>query len=296
LKSLKLPHDAEGLKKLAAAPGSELMLRGVSTQSASIGASATATSGALTATAGVSAGGSTSQAFTKQLKVLENDTVFFQLTQTDARSAGVSVGATAGTNLSGTVGNAVDRALRFRVAGQANAGSSDKVMGAVVLDLKTPQGVAALDYLLKASPEAGAEYIQRNHLGATYAGSTTGSSSALDVRFGSTTLLSSSTTRGTTSGVIEEPGGTTLLSTADYGRDVGGVLPRFFMGEERSVAVKAGELTRNGVTQRALGVSLSVKATELKGPELEQCRRCGTALGARGSGLPAAGSSDLGRA
>ena len=118
LKSLKLPHDTESLLKLGAAPGSELMLRGTLTQSASIGTSATVGAGALTASGGVSIGGSASQSFTKQLKVLENDTVFFQLTQTDAQSAGASAGVTAGTNLSGALGNAVDRALRFRVAGQ----------------------------------------------------------------------------------------------------------------------------------------------------------------------------------
>lgn len=296
LKSLKLPHDTESLRKLNAAPGSELLLRGTVGQSASIGASTTVGSGALTATAGASAGASASQSFSKQLKVLENDTVYFQLTQTDAQSAGVNVGVTAGTNLGGTVGNAIDRQLRFRVAGQASAGSSDRVMGAVVLDLKTAAGAAHLDYLMKASPSDAAAYIQQHRLGATYAGSTTNSNSALDVRFGGTTLLASSTTRNTATGVIEEPGGTSLLSTADYGREVGGVLPRFFMGEERSVAVKAGELTKGGVTQRALAVSLQVKDTELKGPELDQYRRFGEALGAPFTGLPAPQGGDLGKA
>jgi hypothetical protein len=296
LKSLKLPHDTESLQKLNAAPGSEFMLRGIVSQNAGIGTSVTLGTGVATASAGASVGGSSSQAFTKQLKVLENDTVYFQLTQTDAQSAGINVGVTAGTNLPGAVGNVVDRALRFRVAGEGHAGSSDKVMGAVVLDLKTPQGAAALDYLMKASPAEGAAYIQQNHLGATYTGTSTNVGASLDVRFGSVNLLASSTTRNTSNGVIEEPGGTTLLSTADYGRDVGGVLPRLFMGEERSVSVKAGELTKGGVTQRAVGVSLTVKDTELKGNELEQYRRFGEAMGAPLVGLPAAAGHDLGKA
>jgi hypothetical protein len=161
-----------------------------------------------------------------------------------------------------------------------------------VLDLTTPAGREAYDYLLKSSPADAAAYIQSTGIGVKYNETSTTRTSSATLQFGSANLLATSTLKGTTNGVVEAPGSTTTLTQADYQRSVGGLLPRLFLGEERTVQVRAGSLTKDGVTQNAVAVNLAVKDRKLTQAELGQVERFAKAMGMPFEGLPTLGAKE----
>lgn len=306
-KAMVLPLDAEGLQGLGAKPGSEWMFRGTIGANASIGAGVSTTVGngnaSVTASAGANIGSAANSVFTKNVKVLEDGKVFVAIGKTDSQSVNGSVGVNVGANLSsglpGVGGNAVDRlgnkvedATRITSSVNVGAAQGQKVMGAAVLDLATAAGREAYDYLIKANPNDGAAYLQRTGLGVRYDETTTNRTSSATLKFGSTNLLATSTLKGTTNGVVEAPGATTTLSQADYARSVGGLLPRLFIGEERNVQVRAGSLTKDGVTTNAVAVDLSVKDRKLTHSELAQTERFAKAMGMPFEGLPTLGANE----
>ncbi len=296
-KSMVLPLDAEGLQSLGAAPGSEWLVRGQTSASASLGVGRSVGYGIdpLTAAAsvGVNVGASSSDVYTKRVKVLEGTRVFVQVGKQDTDSLGASIGLSAGVAVQG--GNAVaelaakevEKRTRIAASISGSVTRGEKLMGAAVLDLATPAGREAYDYVLRASPGDAAAFIKSQNLGVHYAETSRTTATGLNAQVGTATLLATSTVRGTTTGTLEEPGGVTLLSQVDYGRNVGGFLARLAVGEERSVTVRAGSVTRGGATQQAVAVSLAVKDPKLTGEELVQLRRFGTAMGAPLDGLPA---------
>lgn len=307
-KSLSLPLDAEGLQSMKAAPGTEWMFRGQVAGGASIGAGASASAGtgifAANASAGVSVGVNGSEVYTKHVKVLDANRVFVQVGEVEQRGASASVGVSVATDIDagGSLANRatreVEKRTRFEASLSGNVSRGEKVLGAAVLDLSTPAGRAAYDHLLKAGPREAADYIKQQGLGAHYAGTNRASATGVSLNFGGANLLSTSTVRGTSTGTLEEPGSTTLLSQADYGRNVGGFFARLTVGEERSVAVRAGGVTRNGNTEQAVAVSLAVKDPKLTGAERNQLERFAAAMGSPLAGLPAAPANgdDLGKA
>lgn len=306
-KAMVLPLDAEGLQGLGAKPGSEWMFRGTVGANAGIGAGVSTTVGngnaSVTASVGVNVGAASNSVYTKNVKVLEDGKVFVAIGKADAQSVngslGVNVGANLNSGLPGLGGNAVDRlgnkvedATRITSAVNVGAARGQKVMGAAILDLGTAAGREAYDYLLKANPNDGAAYLQRTGLGLRYDETTTNRTSSATLKFGSTNLLATSTMKGTTNGVVEAPGATTTLSQADYARSVGGLLPRLFIGEERNVQVRAGSLTKDGVTTNAVAVDLSVKDRKLTQGELGQTERFAKAMGMPFDGLPTLGANE----
>jgi hypothetical protein len=64
------------------------------------------------------------------------------------------------------------------------------------------------------------------------------------------------------------------------------------MGEERTVQVRAGALTKAGTTQQAVAVSLGVKDRKLTQAELAQAERFAKAMGMPFEGLPALGAGE----
>jgi len=297
-KSMVLPLDSEGLQSMKAAPGTEFMIRGQTGASAGIGVGRSVTYGAdplsATASVGANVGVSTSDVYTKQVKVLDGSRVFVQVAKQDTNTASASLGVNVGVDVNGggAVGNLAAKEVEKRtriaasVAGSASRG--EKVMGAAVLDLATPAGREAYDYLMKSTPADGAAFIKSQNLGVNYSETSRTTATGLNAQLGSATLLSTSTVKGTTNGTLEEAGATTLLAQADYGRNVGGFFARLAVGEERSVSVRAGSVERNGTTQQAVAVSLAVKDPKLTGEELQQLQRFGQAMGAPLEGLPAA--------
>lgn len=307
-KSLYLPLDAEGLQSMKAAPGTEWMFRGQVGASAGIGAGVSSSAGtgifAVNANAGVNVGVNSSDVFTKHVKVLEGNKVFVQVGEVEQRGASASLGASVAVDLdtSGTVANRaareVEKRTRFEATLSGNTSRSEKVLGAAVLDLATPAGRAAYDHLIKAGPREAADYIKQQGLGVNFNGTNRTTATGVSFNIGGANLLSTSTVRGTSTGAIEEPGSTTLLAQTDYGRNVGGFFARLTVGEERSVAVRAGAVTKGGVTEQAVAVSLSVKDPKLTGAERNQLERFATAMGSPLAGLPAAPANgdDLGKA
>lgn len=307
-KAMVLPLDAEGLQGLGARPGSEWMFRGTASGSASVGLGASTTVGvdraSVTASVGASVSAAASGVFTKNVKVLEDGKVFVAIGREDARSLSGAVGVNVGTSLeprlAGLAGRAADRVAgevedATRITSSVNVGAArgQKVMGVAVLDLTTPAGRSAYDYLIQASPTDAADYLQRTGLGVRYDEKSSARTSSATLQFGSTALLATSTLRGTTSGVIEAPGATTTLAQTDYARSVGGLLPRLLQGEERSVQVRAGSLSRDGVTTDAVAVALSVKDRKLTPAELAQVDRFAKAMGLPLDGLPTLGANEV---
>lgn len=296
-KSLVLPASAEGLTSMKAAPGTEWMIRGQANASVGVGVGRSVSYGAdpLTGSASVGAnvGVSTTDVFTKQVKVLSESKVFVQVARQDADAVSASLGLSVAVDVNGggAAGNLVAKEIEKRARiGASVTGSlarGEKVMGAAVLDLATPAGREAYDYLLRASPNDAAAFIKSQNLGVNYTETSRTSATGLNAQLGSATLLATSTVRGTTNGTLEEAGATTLLSQADYGRSVGGFFARLAVGEERSVTVRAGSIARGGTTQQAIAVSLAVKDPRLTGAELSQLQRFGEAMSAPLNGLPA---------
>jgi len=306
-KSLVLPLDAEALQSMNPASGSEWLFRGQLGASASVGVGRSVGYGAdpltATATVGASVSGSTTDTFTKRVKVLEGNKVFVQIGKQDTDSLGASVGLNVAVdvNAPNAVANLAAKEVekRTRIAASLNGSvtNTEKVLGAAVLDLSTAAGREAYDYLVRSAPQDGVAFIKQQNLGVRYAEANRTTATGLNLQLGSASVLSTSTVRGTTNGVLEEPGSTTLLSQADYGRSVGGFLARLTVGEERSVSVRAGEVTKGGITQQAVAVSLAVKDPKLSGEELAQLQRFATAMGAPLDGLPTAqASAALGKA
>lgn len=295
LSSLKLPHDSEGLLELGAPPGSELMLRGLAsaTAQAGVGGNLSAGSARLNASVGVEA--SAKSVFTKQIKVLDDGAVFFRVSREETKSAGLAASLGSRVDDAGTLGNAADRRLRLRAAADVTRSSKEVVLGAAVLNLRSASDRAVLDHLMKASPEAAADYIRDQKLGPSFEGELHTRSSSAELRFLSKRLLATSSIRTTSTGVLEEPGGKTLLSRADFERRVTGALPRLLQGEERTVSVSAGSLSRDGKTEEAVSVAMVINDPKLDPKELEQYRSFGQAMNAPLSGLPAPTSKKLGK-
>lgn len=309
-KAMVLPLDAEGLQGLDAEPGTEWMFRGTVGANVGIGVGTSTTVGggnaSVTANVGANVGASANSVYTKNVKVLEDGKVFVAVGKADTQAVNGSVGVNVSTSLNGgsavgggVLGNGVDRlgdkvedATRITSSVNLGAARGQKVLGAAVLDLKTPAGREAYDYLVRSSPIDAAAYITNAGIGVKYTETSTQRTSSASLQFGSTNLLATSTLKGTTNGVVEAPGSTTLLSQADYGRNVGGLLPRLFMGEERSVQVRAGALTRDGVTEKAVAVSLGVKDRKLTQGELGQVERFAKAMGMPFEGLPTLGARE----
>lgn len=295
-KSLVLPLDAEALQSMKAAPGSEWMVRGQVAASAGIGVGRGVTFGTDviggSATVGVNAGVSATDVYTKHVKVLDGSRVFVQVGKQDTDTASASVGVNVGLDLNGggAVGNLaakeVEKRTRISASVSGSTSRGEKLLGAAVLDLSTPAGREAYDYLLRSSPGDAAAFIKSQNLGVQYAETSRTTATGVNFQLGSSSLLATSTVKGTTNGTLEEPGSTTLLTQADYGRNVGGFFARLTVGEERSVSVRAGSVTRNGTTQQAVAVSLAVKDPKLTGEELQQLQRFGAAMGAPLDGLP----------
>jgi hypothetical protein len=296
-RSMVLPLDAEALASMKLPPGSEWMVRGQAGANLGVGIGRTVSYGAdpLTASAsvGVNVGASTSDVFTKQVKVLDGTRVFVQVARQDRDAVSGSVGLDAGIDLTGggalghQAAQEVEKRARIAASLAGSASRGEKVMGAAVLDLSTPAGREAYDYILRSGPNDAADFIETQNLGVKYAETSRTSSTGLNAQLGSAVLLATSTVRGTTHGVLEEAGSTTLLSQADYGRNVGGFFARLAVGEERSVNVRAGSVQRDGATQQAMAVTLAVKDPKLTGEELQQLQRFGDAMGAPLQGLPA---------
>jgi len=308
-KAMVLPLDAEGLQGLKPQPGTEWMFRGTIGASAGIGVGTSASVGtgnaSITASVGAGVGASANSVYTKNVKVLDDNKVFVSIGQADAQSVGASVGVNVSTNLStngvipGAVGNQVDRlgnkvedAVKITSSLNFGAAAGQKVLGAAILDLSTPAGREAYDYLLKSNPNDAAAYITNTGIGVKYTETSTTRTSSANLQFGSTNLLATSTLKGTANGVIEAPGATTTLTQADYQRSVGGLLPRLFLGEERTVQVRAGSLTKDGVTQNAVAVNLSVKDRKLTQAELAQVERFAKGMGMPFEGLPTLGANE----
>lgn len=297
-KSMVLPLDAEGLQGLKAAPGSEWMFRGQVGASGGIGYGANSTlgNGVVSAHAhlGVSVAGSSSDVFTKHVKVLDGDRVFVQVGKQDLGSRSGALGARVGLDVDtgnsalDRLGNEVEKRTRIEASLTGSVNTSEKVLGAAVLDLSTPAGREAYDFIVRSGPTEAAAFIKSQGLGNHYTEANRTTATGLRVQFGSASVLATSTVRGTTTGVLEEPGSTTLLAQADYGRNVGGFLARLTIGEERSVSVRAGSVTKDGETKQGVAVSLSVKDPSLSGEELQQLQRFSAGMGAPLEGLPAA--------
>jgi hypothetical protein len=81
----------------------------------------------------------------------------------------------------------------------------------------------------------------------------------------------------------------TRLSEAEYTRNVGGALPRLMMGEERSVSVRAGSVTRDGVETRAAIASLSIQDKKVTAAEQQQLANFATQVGSALAPATAAG-------
>lgn len=322
-KSMVLPLDAEGLQGLEAAPGSEWMFRGTAGASVSAGVGTSSTVGNDLYSASVNVGASVSAnanaVFTKNVKVLEDGKVYVQVARQNNESVGGSLGLSArvridagdeasdavGGGLGGRVADRAADAVGDRITDltavdasvNASVSAHQKVLGAAVLDLNTPHGRQAYDLIIRSRPDEAAAYIQSSGLGVKYAENGSAVNSGASLRFGDTNLLATSTMKGTTNGTLEEPGGTTLLSQADFGRNVGGALPRLFIGEERQVSVRAGSVTRNGTTEQGLTLSLKVQDPKLKQGELAQLDRFAKGMGTPLDKLPPLnGSGHAGKA
>lgn len=315
LKTMVVPFDAEALQALDATPGTEWMFRGTVGGSVGVGVSAGTTGGVgvdglgftASASAGISAGHS--EQYVKNVKVLGDNKVYVQVAKDDTNSLSASAGAHLGLTVdapgtgNGLLDKGVDKLegeVEKRVALNASAwatvAAGDKTMGAAVLDLSNPAHREAYDVILRSTPQAAAEYILRNRLGPEYTETRTGTNSGINVSFGGESVLAVGTARGTTEGVIEDAGGTTLLKETTYDRNVGGFLPRLFVGEERTVSVRAGSVLRGDQRERGVAVTLNVKDRNLKAPEAQQLGRFAQAVGAPLEGLPTPKDGELGEA
>lgn len=311
--SMAVPLDADGLRSLDAAPGSEWMFRGTAGASLGAGVGGGQTVGndvvSGSVTVGASVGLSGSATYTKNVKVLGDDRVWVQIAQSTAEGAGASLGLSAGVTITAAnavsgpagkladqLGNKVESATRVGATASGSMGLSQKVLGAAVLDLSTPQGREQYDYILRSSPQSAAAFIESQRLGARYTETNRTLATGLTVQLGSSSVLATSTVRGTTKGTLEESGSTTLLSENTFGRSVGGFLPRLALGEERQVSVRAGTVNRDGKSEQAVAVGLAVKDPSLTGEELAQLGRFASAMGAPLGNLPpTSGDKSLGK-
>ncbi len=288
-RSMLLPLRADGFKEMNAAPGTEWAFRGQAGYS--IGnAQSDADLTKMSTSVGVAASIGRQNIYTKNVKLLEDNKVFFVVGRHDIPQAGIAVGGNIklmevkSTSHSGEM---AQKQVSITAAAGASVSWPHRQLAGTVLDLNKPTDQVHYEYLMHAMPVDAEEYIKKNGLGGNYVGDGRAISTGFALKFGSTKLLSTSTLRSKEKGVLVKDGVATQLGEATYNRIVEGVLPRFALGEERNVSVRAGEVTRaDGQSEAAIAVRLSVSDPSVSAEELRELVRFAEAMGAPTKGLP----------
>lgn len=312
--TLAVALDPDRLLADKHAPGTELMIRGRASSSASVGAGAGLT-GIGVASVGVSVSASHSDEFTKNVKVLEDGKVYAQVAKVNSNAQGISAGLNAGVDLpTATVGGALGSKALDKVAGKledrvrltANVGASsgqvDTLKLGGVFDLKTQQGRDAFAFLMKSNPlelqenPKQAETTLRNMgMGVAYTEATRTGGVSANIQVGTTNLLNFASSRRTTEGVLlekKDASGSVIeksqLSEQEYSRNVTGLLPRLMIGEERTLAIRAGSVSKDGVETKAALATLSIKDPKVTEAEQKEMAAFATQMGMT---LPPAGQT-----
>lgn len=295
--SLVVPLRADAFKQLNAPAGTEWIFRGEA--GVTIGRSVLNADLNTLGTAGVGIGAGYQQLWTKNVKSLGDNKVFFMLGRHEIPSVGVSAGVAlhpinlpdSNNPLVTRVTDTIEKKTELTAQAGASVSFPHRRIGGVVLDLNKETDRAHYDYLMRSMPLDGEAYLKANNLGANYVGDGRAINTALKLKFGSTTLLSSSTMRTNEHGELVKDGVNSQLGEAAYNRIIEGTLPRFMKGEERNVSVRAGALTQNGVSTHAMAVRLSVTDPAITSEELAQHTRFAKAMELDASTLPDAQSA-----
>ncbi|MBX7113614.1 MAG: hypothetical protein K1X64_04705 [Myxococcaceae bacterium] len=313
IKGMAVPVTAEGLQSLKPAPGSEFFFRGMLNEnlSASIGRSQSVGGPHVTASVAYGAGvsGSNSDIYTKNVKVLEDGKVYVRIGKSDQKAASVSVGAQGRVHIvdsddtlltdflpslegrkaelakkseelgQKTLVKEIEKRLQVDVSRQRSITMTDQALGAVVLDLNRPEDVAAYDFLLKASPSDAVEFLKNTGRGVRAETSTQDRARSRGIRFGRFNMLSVSSHKTSGTGTVEQKGKKTTMAQAGFSKSVEGILPRFFLDEERQVEIRAGELIHDGEpAERAVAISLAVSDPRFTAFEVDEAARFARAM------------------
>ena len=313
VKGMAVPVTAEGLLSLKAAPGSEFFFRGMLNEdlSASIGRSQSVGGPHVTASVayGAGAAGSNTDIYTKIVKVLEDGKVYVRIGKTDQKAASISVGAQGRVHIidsdetsltdflpsldgrkaelakkgeelgKKTLVKEIEKRLQVDVSRQRSITVTDQKMGAVVLDLNRAGDAAAYDFLLKASPGEAVEFLKNTGLGTRAETSMQDRARSRGIRLGRFNILSVSSHKTGGTGTVEQGGHKTTIAQAGFSKSVEGILPRFFLDEERQVEIRAGELVHDGEpAERAVALSLSVSDPRFTAFEVDEAARFAKAM------------------
>ncbi len=298
VKSLVVPLRADAFKQLNAPPGTEWIFRGDAGVTIGVGSEA---NGGLNkfSTPGVGVNVGYQQVWTKNVKSLGDNKVFFMLGKHEIPSVGGALGtsikaldiADSENKLATRAGDTIERKVEITALASASVSWPHRHIGGAVLDLNKETDRAHYDYLMRSKPLDAEAYLKANNLGGTYVGDGRAITTGFKARFGETTLLSTSTLRTKENGELVKDGAHSQLGEAAYNRIVEGTLPRFLKGEERNVSVRAGALTRDGVSEHALAVRLSVTDPAITSEELAQHTRFAKAMEMDAGALPDAASA-----
>jgi hypothetical protein len=312
--TLALAMDPDRLLADKHAPGTELMIRGQASSSASLGAGAGLT-GIGIASVGVSVSASHSDQFTKNVKVLEDGKVYAQVAKLNSSAQGISAGLNAGVDLpAATLGGAAGSKALDMVAGKieekvrltasvgASSGQTDSLKLGGVFDLKTQGGRDAFAYLMKtnplelqANPKQAETTLRNMGMGVAYSEATRTGGVSANIQVGTTNLLNFASSSRTTEGVLlekKDAAGSVIeqskLSEQEYSRNVGGLLPRLMVGEERTLSIRAGSVSKDGVETKAALASLSIKDPKVTEGEQKELAAFASQMGMT---LPPAGKA-----
>lgn len=295
-KSMVLPVTAQGLVDMKAAPGSEWSIRGQA--GATLGYGTSVGSGddpdTHSANAGTGVNVGYQLIYTKNVKTLGDNRVFFLIGKHDIPSASASLGANvklvemaSSDNEWLEKGNEqIEKSAKLTASISASIAWPHRQLGGAVLDLNKPNDRAHYDHLMRAAPLDAEEYIKTHNLGATYEGNGRTISTGFSLAFGAGKLLSSTTVYSNEHGTFNQKGVKSQLAEASYTRLVEGSLARLALGEERTVMVRAGALTREGKSQPGVMVQLNVSDGEMTSRELGEHLRFAALMGSSIKGLP----------
>ncbi len=304
-KSMVVPFNSEWLRKSNQAPGSEWMFRGTVNKHAGanvgIGTSVGGPLVSVGASAGIGLTYNDADIYTKNVKVLEDSKVFVQISKDDVTTKGINAGARVGVDVNlprtggmianavaGKVEGAIESKLSASINAYANRTAGEKSMGAAVLDLKTPEGRAAYDKIMKLSPDEAAKYIQKNKLGPKYKEQSQSTALGFNATFFGNDVLSLNRVTGTTKGVVTHvDGGKTKLQESQYSKHLGGFLPRLFVGEERDVRITGGQVVRpDGSRSQAVAMNMSVKDPRFSAGENREMQSWAKLMGTKLNDMP----------
>lgn len=304
-KSMVAPFNSEWLLKSKQAPGSEWMFRGTVNKHAGAGVGVGTSVGgplvAVGASAGIGVNYNKADIYTKNVKVLEDGKVFVQIAKDDITTKGLQAGARVGVDVNiprtgglvanavaGKVESAIENKLSASVTGYVNRTAGEKAMGAAVLDLKTAEGRATYDKLMKMSPDKAAKYIHDHDLGPKYKEQSQATGMGFNATFFGNDVISMNRVTGTTKGVVTQVDGSkTKLQESQYAKHLGGFLPRLFVGEERDVKISGGQVVRpDGSRSQAVAMNMAVKDPRFSAQENTEMQKWAKLMGTSLKDMP----------